>query len=97
MNIRQVFQPSERTRGEDAAKAIAAAAERAKTAKKSATMSEAEPSEEELAMWKAVAVDETSELARIWLNGELVRVGLTWMPGMKERWIAAGNADLDLD
>jgi hypothetical protein len=53
MNLRRVFEPSQRTRRENAAKA-AAAAEQARTAKKSA-MSEACLSEQELQLVAKVA------------------------------------------
>jgi hypothetical protein len=31
-------------------------------------------------------VEESSEDARLFVNGELVRVGLRWLPGGRERW-----------
>jgi hypothetical protein len=30
--------------------------------------------------------DDTSGDARLYMNGELVRVGLQWLPGAKEKW-----------
>ncbi len=76
MNQGSVFVPSsqlqERPATSVAEKAAAAPA-----------LDPSELSEEELAM---MAADDGKGLAKLYLNGELCRIGLRWLPGMEEKW-----------
>lgn len=47
-----------------------------------------ELSVEEVAAMKADSADESQELARLYLNGELCCIGKKWLPGMREKWDA---------
>jgi hypothetical protein len=89
MNLERQFQPSQLTRAEDAAK-VAATASFVFALKAATAEAKLSPEELELAA-KLADEDSTDELAKILLNGELVRVGNTWLPGMRDKWIKAGN------
>ena len=43
-------------------------------------------SEAELEYARKLAADDKAGLARLYVNGRLVRVGLTWQPGGEELW-----------
>jgi hypothetical protein len=80
------FVPSDQMRRPGAAEPVEAkAATKAKQ--------EAEPrtdglSAEELEFARKQADDDSAELARLYINGELARVGLKWLPGMEEKFRA---------
>jgi hypothetical protein len=85
MNEQRVFQVSQQTRMQDAAKAAAARARRTIATKSAA----AELSEEELALCAEMAEDENESLARLYVNGVCVKIGLEWQPGGEELWNAS--------
>jgi hypothetical protein len=88
MNLRRVFEPSQRTSREDAAKA-AAAAERARTAKKSAT-SEACLSEQELQLVAKVKAAPGKRATVRQINAEGV---VTELIDANGNWIGEDNED----
>jgi hypothetical protein len=85
MNEQRVFRVSDQTRRQDAARAAAARARRTIATKAAA----AELSEEELALCAEMAEDENESLARLYVNGILVRVGLEWIGDGQELWEAS--------
>jgi hypothetical protein len=85
MNERKMFQVSQQTRRADAAKAAAARARRTIATKSAA----AELSEEELKLAAEMAEDENESLAKLYVNGVCVKIGLEWQPGGEALWNAS--------
>jgi hypothetical protein len=102
MNLQLQFVPSERTRREDAEKAAKTTATEKTDAHRTDVVAKAvsamkaaagpredQLSDEERELCKALADDPKQKLARLFINGQLARVGLTWLPGMEEKFNGA--------